>query len=907
MATQQLATFSPEIPADVEHVPLIREEALDWLETHHAGDRVFTTGELLTMAGESQRRWLISRLRSHGIADEAEITIPAAADALAVLFLRSRGVKFRDAVDAVVGRKGEFEAAEPRYGGVWNRLIDIALKRIRRRLAARLLGSAAFSLIRDPERHANTLVIVKLSGGPVDTSASGAPRTVSSEDAYLIVLERPAPSCWVLSPLREVLYLDVDQLPSRAELRARHFVSVHVQTAREGYEVFLGTLDPTPISSDDETLEFVGRIFDFVFLDFQEFLQAQSAQRFETAILPGVTSSDDLQLWLITQLLTTAYPGSLCAISEVSASSEVVSVLASSVTRPWEPSPRDPPGTLEMLSGYSGRIGIPLVVETVEEPWTSLIESVEPEMRYLASITPADAGVGAYSAIALPIPLSSGESLGSLYVLMPRVSQPRLNVEVRVLTVLSRIIGEVVERQRGAIQTANVSEDIATLTVLPREQFRTALLDLLGRKADELGQVEPLARDMRLPFLLLSAHSPDPDEFDPVISGRLKDWLIESLHHLEWRSFLRSHLPGGLSADSGAEDFISELPGAGMVIALDQMVTKDELDRIRDAFPTSINRVSPPNSPVKLVAWILDVPAQRILDASREQGLDALAGDVEQWAFDVATVVDDVAQSYFLAHDDGEWDSALGRIRRALRKEGGRKNGYLYRLAAECCFSLADWPGALRYAQQGVAVSGQELGSGFVRSMCQEGDAHLFKGDPFRAWDLYSEAALGTPNHPLPRYYRGQALILMAKLLHEFEDERLRTEPLPPAQAEQLRSAMSTLVDGAMEDLTSAADLLDQWGLIPEPYQYRNFHLVPTLLGQGLGYLLDRAPGPAASRLQSARRKFPKDDLFFREFVFAKCWEQGLHRRYGELILSEGWSGLTDRMSAAYGELRWVP
>ena len=309
MATQQLATFSPEIPADVEHVPLIREEALDWLETHHAGDRVFTTGELLTMAGESQRRWLISRLRSHGIADEAEITIPAAADALAVLFLRSRGVKFRDAVDAVVGRKGEFEAAEPRYGGVWNRLIDIALKRIRRRLAARLLGSAAFSLIRDPERHANTLVIVKLSGGPVDTSASGAPRTVSSEDAYLIVLERPAPSCWVLSPLREVLYLDVDQLPSRAELRARHFVSVHVQTAREGYEVFLGTLDPTPISSDDETLEFVGRIFDFVFLDFQEFLQAQSAQRFETAILPGVTSSDDLQLWLITQLLTTAYPG----------------------------------------------------------------------------------------------------------------------------------------------------------------------------------------------------------------------------------------------------------------------------------------------------------------------------------------------------------------------------------------------------------------------------------------------------------------------------------------------------------------------------------------------------------------------------------------------------------------------
>ncbi len=41
-----------------------------------------------------------------------------------------------------------------------------------------------------------------------------------------------------------------------------------------------------------------------------------------------------------------------------------------------------------------------------------------------------------------------------------------------------------------------------------------------------------------------------------------------------------------------------------------------------------------------------------------------------------------------------------------------------------------------------------------------------------------------------------------------------------------------------MDDLTLAADLLDQWGLIPESYQYRNFHLVPTLMAQGVAYLL---------------------------------------------------------------------
>jgi hypothetical protein len=142
----------------------------------------------------------------------------------------------------------------------------------------------------------------------------------------------------------------------------------------------------------------------------------------------------------------------------------------------------------------------------------------------------------------------------------------------------------------------------------------------------------------------------------------------------------------------------------------------------------------------------------------------------------------------------------------------------------------------------------------------------------------------------------------MAKLLHEFEDERQRTAPLEPAEAKRVSAALNALVSGAIEDLTAAADLLDRWGLIPESYQYRNFHLVPTLVGQGLGYLLDRSPGPAASRLQSARRSFPKDDLFVREFLFAKCWEQGLHRQYGALILGDEWDELSERLSEAFGD-----
>ena len=624
MEVPSASVFSPEVPPDVGHAPLIREEAIDWLESRYAGVLSFSTGEILRMAGDQERRWLIGRLRENGIGNEEEFGLPAAADALTVLFLRSRGVKFRKAIDAVVGPVELSRGSEPKFGGVWNRLIVFALARLQRHVPARLLGSAVFSLLRNPEDHPNCLVIVKRLGKETETGYSDEPSRPSHDYVWRSILERPAPLCSVLAPSRELLFLDRDQLPTRSEVTARHFLALHIRTEREVYELLLGTMGKAEVSPDGLTSQFAGRILDIVTFDFEEFHVAQSSSRFEAASVPGLSSGDDLQLWLMSQLLNTIYPGSLCEVSEVLRSSKVARVLASSTTRPWEPSLWGPPKTFEMLSGYASRIGVPLVVERVEPPWTSLIESVEPEMRYLESQAPSDNASPRFSAVALPIAVSSGDSIGALYMLMPRVDGPRLEVEVRVLTVFSRIIGEIVERQRAAIHTANVSADIATTTVLKQEGFRAALLDLLRRKADLLGQTGQLQRDVRLPFLLLAADGPDPDEFDPAVSDRLKNWLVETLRHLEWRSFVRSHLSDP-TGDFGAESFMGELPGVGMVIALDRLVSKDELDRIRNAFPTTINRISPTNSPVKLVAWVLDLSSQRILDAANGQDLQGLA------------------------------------------------------------------------------------------------------------------------------------------------------------------------------------------------------------------------------------------------------------------------------------------
>ncbi len=893
--------FSPEIPPDLEHASLIREEAFDWLDSRYTGVESFKTGDVLAMAGQQGKRWLIARLRERGIGNEELFGLPATADALTVLFLHSKGVKFREAVDTVVGREDGARGVEPKYGGVWNRLIVVALRRLRRYVPARLFAGAIFSLIPDPKDHSNCLLVVKRQSSGVDLNGSDKPRTVSHDYVFRSILERPAPSCSIVAPSLEVVFFGPEQLPSRAEVRARQFVRLQVTTEREVYELLLGTMRPVSVSSDSSTVEFVGRLLDIALLDFEHFHRMKSDARLEAAIQPAPGFADDLQLWLIAQLVGSIYPGSLCEINGASETPYGGRVLASSAANPWEPSPWDPPRGLEMLSGYASRVGVPLVVEKVEHPWTLVVKSVEPEIRYLRSHASDDSGTDDYSAVALPIILSSGDSIGAFYTLMPQFDAPRLGVEVRILTLFSRMIGEIIERQTAAAHSAVVSANVATFAILDQEQFRSALLDLFSRTADEILENEHLQQDVRLPFLLLSADRPLPDEYGPAVSVRLREWLVENLRHLEWRSFVRSHLSDALE-DSESQSFMGELPTVGMVIALGKLVSKDELDRIRNAFPTTINRTYPTNAPAKLVAWVLDVPAKRVLDAAKADDLRGLADDVERWAFNVASVVDDVDMSFRLAHDQGEWDSALRRVRKALQKEGGRTNSYLYRIAAESSFSLGDWPGALRYAQEGARLSRNELGAGFIRSICQEADAHLFMCDPVHAWDLYSEASVQTPTHPLPRYYRGQGLLLMARLLRVYEDERRMNMRLDDAEAEQISAVLNTLTEGAMDDLTLAADLLDQWGLIPESYQYRNFHLVPTLMAQGVAYLLSGSPGPAAARLQSARRSFPKDDLFFREFIFAKCWEQGLHRRYGELLLSDDWALLRDRLQAAFGE-----
>ena len=900
--SRERQVFSSDVPADLEHAPLIREEALDWLEAVYSAATSFTASDVLRMADEQGRRWLITRLRANGIGEEEHFSPPVAADALAVLFLRAKGVKFREAIDAILGGRGTALAVERTYGGVWNRLTAVSLDRLRRLVPVRLVGAVVSCLLSNPQESANCLIVVNLHDKDAKVSGSSGPTPVDQEDAYRTVWAHPIPSCAVTSPSGEAFFLGEGQSPAMSEFRTRRFVRFELVGDNASYELLLGTLRPVDAAGlEPATLSFAGRLLDVIFQHYGEFERRVSSLRLETSAEPELRTEDHLQLWLVTQLLATVYSGSLVEISEIAASAAVGRVLANSLANPWETSPWDPPKSLEMLSGYSSRVNVPLIVDRVEYPLSLVVESVDSEMLHLRNNQPGDHKTSNFSAMSFPINTGRGSSLGSLYLIGPQPDPSSMRDEVRLFKVFARIIGEMIERQRATYRCTTECADLVKSEVLDEARFKGALVELLGGQAQEITGDGHLPLDARLPLLVLSAYQPEGEEFDPRVAGPLRDWLGDTLEYLPWRSFLRSHLASEpeLAELDGVMGRVSE---SGVVIAIDKLVSKDELDRIRQAFPREINELAPSNSPVKFVAWVLDVPLDRIAVAAADRELEALAEQLQRWALDVGDVVDDVAQSEILAQKQGEWDAALRRVRRGLDTDAGRGNGYLYRRAVDCCFALGDWPSALKYSQEATRVSRQEMGSGLVRSLCQQADAYLCLGDPLRAWAQYCEAVDLSSTHPLPRYYRGQGLLLIARLLRVFEDERSSAGQLERAQADVLADIVSKLVNGVMEDLTLAADRLEKWGLIPESNQYKNFHLVPGLIGQGTGYLLSRLPGPAASRFQSARRSFPKDDLIFREFLFAKCWEQGVHRRYGDLFLGPEWEQLEPSLREVFGE-----
>ena len=92
MQNNDTSVFNPGVPPDVDHAGLIRAEASDWLDIHHPGVREFSAGNVLAMAGERERRYLIGRLRKQDIGNTEMFSVSDTAVALTALFARWREI-----------------------------------------------------------------------------------------------------------------------------------------------------------------------------------------------------------------------------------------------------------------------------------------------------------------------------------------------------------------------------------------------------------------------------------------------------------------------------------------------------------------------------------------------------------------------------------------------------------------------------------------------------------------------------------------------------------------------------------------------------------------------------------------------------------------------------------------------
>ncbi len=124
----------------------------------------------------------------------------------------------------------------------------------------------------------------------------------------------------------------------------------------------------------------------------------------------------------------------------------------------------------------------------------------------------------------------------------------------------------------------------------------------------------------------------------------------------------------------------------------------------------------------------------------------------------------------------------------------------------------------------------------------------------------------------------------MAKLIHRFMVAYDKSGEMKDRNREKLERAVRELLRHAAQDLRVAGSALRGWGQIPESFLYRNYNHIPSMLGL---ITIPSLLGDSASfvtELSIARRSYPKDDLFFREWFTARCWLEGQHLHYGSWV-----------------------
>jgi tetratricopeptide (TPR) repeat protein len=260
----------------------------------------------------------------------------------------------------------------------------------------------------------------------------------------------------------------------------------------------------------------------------------------------------------------------------------------------------------------------------------------------------------------------------------------------------------------------------------------------------------------------------------------------------------------------------------------------------------------------------------------------------------------------------GHWEAAFSRAREGLREDS--QNGYLRRRAAYYLMRQGHFNDAAQHARRAV-----EIADDIVADRCLLGDALLGQGQIIHALQQYADAARHNPEHPLPAYHQGYALILVGTLLEREIFDRLasrndvQTSDIDPnltpnpAQVDpdtrQFEYELKLIRERRQilgEAATAAFERAQVHFAHPEYESSRRVSYLDQQVSTQIGLYRGAWMGsdqPSVPAVSSAVSAFHYSDYLHRELLLANMWEHHMAQMFWNAVLNTSiWSGVLNQL-----------
>jgi tetratricopeptide (TPR) repeat protein len=571
------------------------------------------------------------------------------------------------------------------------------------------------------------------------------------------------------------------------------------------------------------------------------------------------------------------------------------------------------------LSGYAAMTNLTLSVSETRAPYDKLVYAFEEEA---ASAQEADSlqQDREFAAIAVPIVHEGSVRRSVLYTRLPRCN-PIANCDafqtsVRTLQVLGPILGELLDRERGARNATLAAAQPVRDGGLEGSNVAGHLDELKRRLRRSVGRDQASDREERLALVVVKAVVFDGADHDPNDASTLTAWLDEQIHTflqpdrllIEWRTHVQENNAALADAARSSISFPLASDSEARAIFIPFPINKRERDWLRLLVATRLSALPPVRTNdgkrvARLAVWIVD---EMCRERPYDEVLETLVERATQAERQLAYIVEANQHAYL----EGDWGKALSTITRAISAsddglEGSQSqagNPYLHRKSAE--FYLREGRDFFVAAEQHAraARDGEPKG---VTAYCLLGDTLLVQGRLAEAMKTYNEALAGADRSRADvrgrvQYSKAFALLLVAEVLRQHAHDRVQDETQHDVRGDdalhvlrEVREVNDVVVQLAKRAAVLFTEAKPLWQSISaldfsQAQERRRWVFRSGVYGPIRAEVLAGRLGEPLLRLDESAREHPRDDLVYREQLWIRMWRAGLAPKLIEDLTRDG-------------------